>query len=133
MAEFKLIINDPKTGKSYKKVLETDAFRGKKIGNQVSGGEFGLKGYELEITGGSDKVGFPMRKDNEGVHRKKALLTKGLGMKKKRKGLRLRRTIAGNTIHAGISQINLKITKYGAESSEKLLGVEKKEVEEKKE
>ena len=133
MVEFKITINDPKNGKSYKKVLDTDLFKNKKIGEKVSGDTIGLKGYELEVSGGSDKAGFPMRRDNDGIHRRKALLTKGVGMKKKkRKGLRLRRTIAGNMIHAGISQINLKIVKHGAENVEKLLG-KKEEVQEKKE
>ena len=38
-----------------------------------------------------------------------------LGEIKKAKGIRRRRTVCGNTIHAKISQINLKVLKEGAE------------------
>jgi small subunit ribosomal protein S6e len=130
MVEFKLTINDPKTGKSYKKVLESSLFKNKKIGQDISGDDFGFKGYKFEITGGSDNAGFPMRRDLEGSIRRKALLSKGVGMQKNRRGLRLRKTICGNTIKANISQINLKIKKYGAKKIEDILGI-KKESEEK--
>ena len=90
MVEFKLTINDVKTGKSYKKIvrdLEADVFRGKKIKDQVLGNEFGLKDYELEITGGSDNAGFPMRSDLDLMGRKRILIVKGQGAKLKRIGV----------------------------------------------
>lgn len=76
---------------------------------------FGLTGYEFLITGGSDHAGFPMRKDISGMGRKKILAVQAIGLKKKAKGLRQRKTVCGNTIHAKISQINLKVTKEGKE------------------
>ena len=38
-----------------------------KIMEKIDGNTLGLSGYELQITGGSDKSGFPMRRDIEGV------------------------------------------------------------------
>ncbi len=117
MAEFKIVIG-AKDGKSYKReVKDTDArpFLGKKIGDAVKGDGFGLTGYEFEIKGGSDDCGFPMRRDIPGTGRKKILAVSGVGLKKKRKGQRQRKTVCGNTIHGKIVQINLKVTKEGKE------------------
>ncbi len=123
---FKLTINDVKAKKSYKKEIESDTFLNKKIGEKVSGDEFGFKGYEFTITGGSDKQGFPMRFDLQGIGRKKPLLVTGVGIKKKRaKGMQQRKTMHGNTIDETISQINLKVEKYGKETLPKILGLEK--------
>jgi len=142
MVEFKLTINDVKNGKSYKKVLESNLFKNKKIGDVVQGDDLGLKGYELEISGGSDKSGFPMRKDLSGGARRKAFLSKGVGMKKNRKGLRLKKSVCGNLINVNTSQINLRVTKYGGKKIEDVFGKkeekpaevkEEAKVEEKKE
>ncbi|MBU0472280.1 MAG: 30S ribosomal protein S6e [Nanoarchaeota archaeon] len=119
MAEYKINIGDPKTGKSLKKDIvgiEAKEFLSKKIGDKVTGSKIGFPGYEFEITGGSDSSGFPMRKDVIGVGRKKVLITCGVGTRHKRKGTRLRRTVAGNTIGQKTVQINLKILKYGKDS-----------------
>jgi small subunit ribosomal protein S6e len=119
MAEFKITINDPKTGKSYKKVIEgpaVDVLNGKKIKDKISGDSIGLKGYELEITGGSDAQGFPMRKDTEGTNRTRPLLVSGVGFREKDKGIKQRKTVAGNTINSKTKQINLKIIKIGKDS-----------------
>ncbi|MFH1073326.1 MAG: 30S ribosomal protein S6e [Nanoarchaeota archaeon] len=114
--EFKLNFGDPKTGKTFKKVIKDDdckPFLGKKIGDQVKGDLLGLEGYEFEIAGGSDYCGFPMRKDVEGSMRKKVLLAYGVGIHPGRKGLRRRKTVAGNTVYSRTSQVNLKILKHG--------------------
>ncbi|MDD5331943.1 MAG: S6e family ribosomal protein [Candidatus Nanoarchaeia archaeon] len=132
MAIFKLTISDPKTGKSYKKELETTAFKSKKLGEQVPGDDFGLKGYELEITGASDSSGFPSLRNIHGMARKKVLLTKGTGVHIDRKGNKVRKTVVGNQVSLKSSQVNLKITKHGSETIEKLFGIEPK-VEEKAE
>ncbi len=63
---FKLVVSDPKSRKSYQKEVSGEGILGKKIGDKFSGAAAGLEGYELQITGGSDKDGFPMRKDVEG-------------------------------------------------------------------
>ncbi|MEK6934411.1 MAG: S6e family ribosomal protein [Nanoarchaeota archaeon] len=129
MVGLKLVINDGKTGRSYPKNLDVD-LSGNKIGDKVQGEIFGLKGYELQITGGSDDAGFPMRSDIETVGRKRALLGSGVGVTRKRivrKGEKIRTTVRGNTIGAHTTQLNLKIIKYGSDSLEKDLGIEKKE------
>lgn len=115
MAEHKINIGDSKSKKTYKKTVEDiSGFFEKKIGDTVNGEVIDLAGYEFEITGGSDASGFPMRKDVDGIARKRILITSGVGMKsQKRKGLRLRKMVAGNTIFGKTSQINLKVTKWG--------------------
>jgi len=127
MTLIKMVINDPKNGKSYKKEANVD-LAGIKIGNKIDGNIIGLRGYELELRGGSDLAGFPMRKDIPGGMRKRALFGSGTGIRKRIKGVKLRRTVVGNTFSAQCVQANLKVIKYGDESLEKLLGVEKKEV-----
>jgi small subunit ribosomal protein S6e len=131
MAEFKLNIGDPKTGKSYKLEVKDDQAKpliGKYIGEKIRGEIIDLTGYEFEITGGSDYCGFPMRRDVRGPARKRVLITGGVGLHSKRKGMRKRRTVAGSTIHEKTSQINLKILKMGAKPL-----VEEPKKEEKKE
>ncbi len=88
---------------------------GKKIGEAIEGDTIGLAGYSFLITGGSDYCGFPMRKDVQGPSRRRILAVKGVGLKQKAKGVRVRKTVCGNTIHGNIVQINVKVTKAGAE------------------
>lgn len=119
MVSFKVVINDPKTKKSIQKQLSDDMsanMLGFKIGDKVNGNDIGFKGYEFQITGGSDTSGFPMRYDLEGTSRKKILSTRSTGLKQKRKGMLKRKNVRGNTISEKISQVNMKITKYGKES-----------------
>ncbi len=125
--EFKVNIGDPKSGKTLKKVFseeESKNFVGKKIGSVIKGDSLGFSGYEFEVTGGSDYCGFPMRRDVQGIARKKVLTVKGFGNRiAERKGLRYRRNVAGNTIFSKTAQINLKVVKAGT----KPLFEEKKE------
>jgi len=119
MVQFKLVISDPKTGKTVQReASEDDSSRlnGMKIGDIVKGETIGLTGYEFEITGGSDYCGFPMRRDITGIRRKKILIVKGIGLNKTAKGMKKRKTVAGNTIHPKTAQINLKIVKAGKEN-----------------
>jgi len=116
MAEFKLNIGDPKSKKTLKKEVKDDdaeIFRGKKIGDKFSGEGIGLPGYEFEITGGSDYTGVPMRRDVQGIARKRVLIVSGIGIRKNRAGRKVRRTVAGNTISGKTAQINLKVIKHG--------------------
>ncbi|MEM3374400.1 MAG: 30S ribosomal protein S6e [Candidatus Woesearchaeota archaeon] len=116
MAEFKLVIGDPKTGKSLQIVVSGDnakAFIGKKIGDKINGESFDMPGYEFEIRGGADYCGFPMRKDIEGPIRKKIFITSGIGIRNKNKGNKYKKTVCGNTIHEKITQISMKVIKYG--------------------
>lgn len=115
----KIVISDTKTGKSYQVELKEPESRkliGMKIGDKIDGGLLGLPGYELEITGGSDKDGFPMRPDVAGVGRKKVLLSNPPGFRPKKKGERRRKYVRGNQISEAIVQVNTKITKYGEKS-----------------
>ena len=115
-ARMKIVISDKKTGKSIQKELSSDeaqALYGKKIGDTFSGELIGIEGYEFLITGGTDNAGFPMRKDIDGTGRRKIFATRSVGIRKVEKGQRIRKTVAGNTIYAGIAQVNVVITKYG--------------------
>ena len=111
-----------KQGKTYTIEREIEPFVNKKIGEVVSGDSIGLQGYELELRGGSDKQGFPMRKGVVGTRRVRPILTKGVGMRKK--DMRKRKTIRGNTVSEEISQINLKVIKEGPKKIEEVLGKE---------
>lgn len=131
MVDFKVVIST-KDGKSVQREVkepEATLFLGKKIGEIIKGESIHLPGYELQISGGSDYCGFPMRKDVPGSGRKRILAVIGVGLRKKGKGLRQRKTVCGNTIHAKISQINLKVVKEG---KEKLGGEKAEEKKEKK-
>ena len=76
-----------------------------------------LAGYELQITGGSNASGFPMRRDVDSSTKKWILIVQGVGLRKpERKGLRKRKTVAGNTVNATTAQINVAIVKEGKES-----------------
>ena len=129
MANFKIVVSDSKSRKAYQKEVDQNAsgLVGKKIGSKVSGDFLGLQGYELEITGGSDSDGFPMRGDVEGAARKKVLLSSGTGFHPRVRGQRKRKSVRGNTISADVSQINTKVLKYGGQPIEKLLGAKKEE------
>ena len=94
MADFKLTIANPKTGKCVQRELkESNALIGKKIGDKIDGSTIGLADYELELSGGSDKCGFPMRRDVQGTGRKKILAVEGVGLKKKARGIKQRKTV----------------------------------------
>jgi small subunit ribosomal protein S6e len=108
-------LNISEKGKAWKIEVEPDVLSGKSIGDVVHGKEIKheLEGYEMEITGGSDIAGFPMAKNIEGIGLKKALLSKGWGMRNNQEGLRLRKTLRGNKVSEKISQLNMKVTRTG--------------------
>ncbi len=116
MATFKLTIANPKDGKCYKKEVkdaEAQGFIGLNIGENVKGDIFGMNGYEMMVTGGSDYCGFPMRRGILG-QRKRVTLLGGVGFKgHSEHGIAVRKTVCGHKVHDKISQINLKITKEG--------------------
>jgi len=131
LVEFKANISDPKDGKSYHATVSghhANSLIGKKIGDQIDGIFLGLPGYKLLITGGSDKDGFPMRKDMPGAKRAKVLISRGFGFKAPRKGMRRRKTMRGSAISPDTVQINLKVTSHGAKPiSDVIKPAEKKE------
>ncbi len=121
MPKFKIIISDPDAGKS--KSVEADGSRavpliGKKLGETVDGSVVGMPGYKLQITGGSDKDGFPMRPNVHGGVRVNVILSRGVGFKPSQKGERQRKTLRGNVITEDIVQINMKIVE-GPKKAEK--------------
>ncbi|MEM5801392.1 MAG: 30S ribosomal protein S6e [Candidatus Aenigmatarchaeota archaeon] len=129
MADFKFVISDPKTKKSYQLTVSQDkayTLIGKKIGDKFDGSILGLTGYELEIRGGTDKDGFPMLPSIQGPVRKKIILSGKPGFKPRLKGERKRKTVRGNTISADIAQINTKIVKYGSKPLEEIFKKEEK-------
>ena len=120
---FKFVIADPKTRKSYK--VEKDqnevvGLVGKKIGDKFNGDLIGLKGYEITITGGTDKDGFPMHPDVHGMVKKKIILSGPPCFHPQKKGMRKRKMVVGNTISNTIAQINCKIIKEGSKKLEEL-------------
>ena len=139
-------INISYKGKTLKKEIENENLVGKKIGETISGKEIsaGLEDYELEITGTSDKAGFPGKKEIEGAELKRILLTKGFslrtkpkGLKKKPvrmpKGLRFKKSVCGNTISKDTIQINTKVIKEGNKKFEELLPKKEAKAETKEE
>lgn len=128
MVEFKAVISDTKSGRAYQievKGHHANSLVGKKIGEEIDGIFVGLPGYKLKITGGSDKDGFPMRRDLQGAKRKKILIAKSTGFKPRDKGVRRRKYVRGNMISPEISQINFKITSFGMKNVEDLLNIKK--------
>tara|TARA_Y100000310_G_scaffold58235_1_gene53523 strand:- start:4500 stop:5048 length:549 start_codon:yes stop_codon:yes gene_type:complete len=124
MATFKLNIAETKTGKTYKKELKDDIadnLIGLNIGESISGDKIDLPGFELQITGGSDDAGFPMRSGILGT-RKSLTILKGTGFKGADKGIKKRKTVCGHKINEKIAQVNLKITKEGTKKITDLLG-----------
>ncbi len=124
MVDFKTIVNDVKTGKSYNVAVSghhANSLIGKNIGEVVDGIFVGLPGYKLKITGGSDGNGTPMRRDLPGGGKRKLLLSDGLGFHEKYPGERKRVAIRGATITAEIVQINMAIEEYGPKSVEEIL------------
>ena len=115
-----IVISDSKTGKAYKlegKDAEANAlFIGKRIGDLVDADIIGLGGYVLEITGGTDMQGMPMRRDVGGVARKRILITNPPGYNPKEQGKRRRKSVRGNEISTEISQVNVVVKEYGRKS-----------------
>lgn len=124
MVDFKAIVNDVKTGKSYNVAVSghhANSLIGVSIGEVVDGIFVGLPGYKLKITGGSDKDGTPMRADLPGNKRVKLLLSDSLGFHERYHGERRRTAICGRQISQDIVQINMAVAEYGPKSIEECL------------
>ena len=127
MVDFKAIINDVKTGKSYNVAVSghhANSLIGKNIGEIVDGIFVGLPGYKLKITGGSDNTGVPMRGDMPGNKRRNLLMADGQSFHEKYPGQRKRVAIRGATISSAIVQINMAVAEYGPKSIEECLSSE---------
>lgn len=145
---FKAVINDTRPsagGRAYAVDItgsNYNHFLGKKIGDAVDGmfvgeGDQSLSGYKLEITGGSDVTGRPMRPDLDGAGVKSVLVSPGVGYKDKRyvkknaqvyrykyDGIRRRRNLRGNVISQDTRQINLKVVEAGNRTLPVIFGLE---------
>jgi len=129
MVEFRVVVNDIKNGKSYQVQVSghhANSLIGKKIGDEVDGIFISLPGYKLNITGGTDKDGFAMKKDLPGMGRRRILLSEGKGFKPKERGMRKKKSVRGNTISQDIVQINMKVAKEGSKPIDSLIKIEGK-------
>ncbi|MFC6754946.1 30S ribosomal protein S6e [Halorubrum tibetense] len=112
MAEFKVVIADPETGETFQREVDgqdANRFLGRELGDEIDGDAVGLSGYTIELTGGSDETGRPMRADVSGTRLKELLLEGGVGFKPSRDGERKRITVRGREIDNDIAQINASV------------------------
>jgi small subunit ribosomal protein S6e len=110
MPTFKLVLSDPKTGKSEVQEVKdasAQALMGRRIGDVLDAATIGLSG-SIMITGGSDKAGFPMRSDTLGGGKNYVLMTRGVGYKTTEEGVKKRKLVRGNTITEETYQVNAK-------------------------
>ena len=117
MAKFKVIVSDPEAGTS--KVVELEEARaapfiGRRIGETMDGTVVDLPAHKVQIRGGSDKDGVPMRGNVHGGVRRAVVLSGGAGFSPKKQGERRRKTVRGSTITDEIVQINMKIVEKPA-------------------
>jgi small subunit ribosomal protein S6e len=117
MVDFKVVVSDPKDGKSYQLTVSgqhANVLVRKKIGDEVDGMVLGLPGYKVRITGGSDKDGFPMRPEIASAGRKRLLVTDSIGYSPKDyPGKREKVSLRGGEISPEIVQINTKVVTHG--------------------
>ena len=118
------MISDPETGKAIQYELDdakTNALVGKTIGEVIEGDVIGLPGYQLKITGGSDRSGFPIRPDVHGSGKKRVLIHGAPGFRPKRKGMARRKTVRGRELGSDISQVNMRVEAKGDTPLEELV------------
>ena len=125
MAEFTVAVSDPEAGHTYQIDVDgqdANRFIGRELGEEVDGGAVGLDGFTLELTGGSDKAGRPMRPDVRGVATKSIMSDGGVGFAPTTDGERKRITVRGREVSDETRQINAKIVDYGSDAVADLLG-----------
>ena len=119
MVSFKIVLSDPKTGKSEASEIKDASAQlliGRKIGEVLDASTIGLTG-KIMITGGSDRAGFPMRGDTLGGGKNYVLLTRGVGYRAKEEGAKKRKLVRGNTITDETYQVNAKRVDDSAKTS----------------
>jgi small subunit ribosomal protein S6e len=112
MADFQVVVSDPETGATRQRSVDgqdANRFLGREIGDEVDGGAVGLDGFTVEITGGSDETGRPMREDVPGANLKEMLLAGGVGYDPRRDGERRRVTVRGREVSDETAQINVTV------------------------
>ncbi|WP_336035432.1 30S ribosomal protein S6e [Halobacterium yunchengense] len=125
MATFQVVVSDPESGRSYQREVDgqdANRFIGREIGDEVDGGAVDLEGYTVEITGGSDTAGRPMREDVAGSDLQDVLLTGGTGFNPTDDGERKRVTVRGREVSDDTAQLNVSVRERGEESVESLYG-----------
>ncbi|QLD89370.1 30S ribosomal protein S6e [Natronomonas salina] len=125
MADFQVVVGDTDDGTTYSFDVDgqdANRFVGRSIGETVDGDAVGLPGYELEITGGSDNSGRPMRGDVSGTETRAILSEGGVGFEPTVDGERKRITVRGAEVSEETRQINAKIATRGDQSVDELLG-----------
>lgn len=112
LTQFKVVISDKK-GKSVSKELkdkEAQPLVGLRVGEIIDSSVVGISSGKIQLRGGSDKSGTPIRSDVHGGVKKYVLLSKGSGMRDDREGIRKRKLVRGNMITEEIYQINCLLT-----------------------
>jgi len=123
MVEFKVVVADPETGDTFQREVDgqdANRFMGRSLGDEVDGKTVGLDGFTLEITGGSDETGRPMREDVPGTALKEILLEGGVGFEPSQEGERKRVTVRGAEIDEDIAQINASVVEGEGDVAEAL-------------
>lgn len=127
MAEFQVDVADPENGMTHQFEVDgqtANRFVGREIGGDIDAGSLGLSGYTIEVTGGTDNAGRPMRSDIGGQDLSSVLLTGGVGFNPSVDGERKRVTVRGREISDEARQINAKIVDRGSQPIEELIGEE---------
>lgn len=120
----KIVLSDPKEKRAHNIELDeaqTAAVVGSRIGEKIAGSKIGLTGYEIKITGGSDRDGTPMKPDVHGAVRTRVLMGKGRGYRQRERGVVKRKLVRGNVVTPEIAQVNAVIVKRGKKAIEELL------------
>jgi len=115
MVEFEVVVGDAAGDTRQFDVDGQDAnrFLGLELGAEVDGGAVGLDGYTLELTGGSDDAGRPMRAEVAGSDLKELLLEGGVGYEPSRDGERKRVTVRGSEVSEATAQVNASVVDGG--------------------
>lgn len=114
MATFQLVVADPDSGTTYQREIDgqdANRFIGRSIGEEVD-----FQGLTLDLTGGSDETGRPMREDVPGTALRELLLAGGVGYEPTRDGVRKRVTVRGAEIDDDVAQINASVVEGDAEA-----------------
>ena len=125
MADFTVVVADPDEGATHQRAVDgqdANRFIGRSIGDEVDGSAVGLDGYTVEITGGSDTAGRPMREDVAGSALTSILVDGGTGFEPTREGERKRVTVRGREVGDETRQINATIAERGEGAVADLLG-----------
>ena len=118
----RVVVSNPETGDSYQVEAQVNDFAGTAIGDEVDGGVLGLDGYTLELTGGSDDTGRPMRGDVEGQAIEEILVDGGTGFNPTRDGERRRVSVRGGEVGDATVQLNTKVIESGDTDIAEALG-----------